>query len=308
MLVSTIIPTYNRSQDVVVAVQSALDQTYPADLHEILVVDDGSTDDTAEVLARFGDRIRYVRKANGGVSAARNHGIDLARGEAIAFLDSDDTWAPEKIARQVALLQARPEIDLVLTSIVVVNPDGSEKERYSRRTTLPTDGHVLRYVLHNPAMTPSTAMCRTAVLREVGGFDATLRTAEDLDLHLRIALHHQVAVIDEPLVRYLRSDAGLSGSARTYHDYVLVMERFLAAHGHEIGEQDRKEALFAMYMRNARGLLHHGELGAAARLGAKSVPNLRHGGDLLVLGDLCLKFGRRVAVQAIRMLTAGVAL
>ena len=147
MLVSTIIPTYNRSQDVVVAVQSALDQTYPADLHEILVIDDGSTDDTAEVLARFGDRIRYVRKPNGGVSAARNHGIDLARGEAIAFLDSDDTWAPDKIARQVALLQARPEIDLVLTSIVVVNPDGSEKERYSRRTTLPTDGHVLRYVL-----------------------------------------------------------------------------------------------------------------------------------------------------------------
>ena len=213
MLVSTIIPTYNRARDVVLAVESALAQTHRD--HEVLVIDDGSTDDTAAALASYGARIRFIRKTNGGVSSARNQGIDQARGDAIAFLDSDDEWSPDKLSLQVAVLEARPEIDLVLTSMMVVDRQRRDTGLFSRRSTIPEDGRVLRHVLRNPAMTPSTAMLRTSVARALGGFDRELKTAEDLDLHLRIALHHQIAVIDRPLVRYMRSTEGLGNLPRT---------------------------------------------------------------------------------------------
>ena len=301
MLVSTVIPTYNRAADCVVAVGSALAQTH-AD-QEILVVDDGSTDDTEAVLrARFGERIRYLKQANAGVSAARNLGIARARGEAVAFLDSDDTWLPDKLARQVAVLEARPAVGLVITSMLVVNPDGSVKERFSRRTTIPTDGRVLPHVLRNPAMTPSTALIRTDVLRALGGFDPTLRTAEDLDLHLRIALRHEVAVIDEPLVRYLRSDLGLSGSARTYHDYVHVMERFFRRFGDEIPPAMRHEALLGMYLRNARGLIIHGEYATVARLAWRGLRNVRHGSDVIAMGGLAGLLGKAALARTVRRL------
>lgn len=300
MLVSTIIPTYNRARSVGLAIDSALAQTH-RDV-EILVVDDGSKDDTAGALAKYGDRIRYLPKPNGGVSSARNHGLEHARGDAIAFLDSDDEWSPDKLARQVELLEARPEIDLVLTSMMVVDADRRDVEVYSRRQTIPEDGHVLRHVLRNPAMTPSTAMLRTRVARAMNGFDRALPTAEDLDLHLRIALHHQIAVIDLPLVRYMRSDAGLGNQPRTYHDYVFVMERFLRLHAHEIAAADRRDAAFAMYVRNARGLAVTGDLRGAVRLALKSVPQARPGDDLRALADLAVTMARSAASRAVRRL------
>src|SRR5690242_5703997 len=133
MFITTVIPTYNRSADVVLAVESALAQRYPSDQHEVIVVDDGSTDDTEAVLAaRFGDRIRYMKKQNGGVSAARNFGIEHARGDAVAFLDSDDTWEPDKLAAQAAILAARPRVAMVLTSMIMVDGEGRPKGAYSR--------------------------------------------------------------------------------------------------------------------------------------------------------------------------------
>jgi glycosyltransferase involved in cell wall biosynthesis len=300
MLVSTIIPTYNRAQDVVLAVESALGQTYPAELHEVLVIDDGSTDDTEAALAPFGHRIRYLRKTNGGVSAARNHGLSHVRGDAVAFLDSDDEWHPEKIARQVALLQERPDIAMVLTDMHVVDEARSPMEVFHRRSTIPEDGWVLHHVLRNPAMTPSTAMIRTQVARELGGFDTSLRTAEDLDFHLRLALHHQVAVIPEPLVRYMRSSSSLSSMARSYHDYVFMMERFLRLHDGEISADDKRAALFGTYVRNARGLIFSGEISSALKLGAKSLGQIHDGGDVKAVGELCLLLGRGVASRAVK--------
>jgi glycosyltransferase involved in cell wall biosynthesis len=304
MLVSTIIPTYNRAQDVVLAVESALGQSYPADQHEVLVVDDGSTDDTEAVLAPFGHRIRYLRKTNGGVSAARNHGLAHVRGEAVAFLDSDDEWRPDKLALQVALLKERPNIAMVLTDMQVVDEDRSVQEIFRRRTTIPEDGWVLPYVLRNPAMTPSTAMIRTEIARELGGFDTTLRTAEDLDFHLRLALHHQVAVIPQPLVRYMRSSSSLSSLARSYHDYVFMMERFLRLHETEIGAADRRAALFGTYVRNARGLIFSGEISSALRLGAKSLGQVHDGEDVRAIGGLCMLLGRGVASRAVKKIRA----
>ena len=109
--VSVIIPAFNMGAFVGEAIESALTQTF-ADI-EVIVVDDGSVDDTRTVSQRFEPRIRYAWQPNGGVNVARNHGIRLARGTAIAFLDADDVWLPRKLERQMAVLEVRPEVKLV---------------------------------------------------------------------------------------------------------------------------------------------------------------------------------------------------
>ncbi|HET7536321.1 MAG TPA: glycosyltransferase family A protein, partial [Candidatus Didemnitutus sp.] len=109
--VSAIIPTYNRAHLLPAALASIFAQTQPVD--EVIVVDDGSKDNTADVLRTYGDRVRYIRQQNAGAGAARNHGMREARGDYVAFLDSDDLWMPEKNARQQELLRAHPEIDFL---------------------------------------------------------------------------------------------------------------------------------------------------------------------------------------------------
>jgi len=300
--VTTVIPTYNRSADVVLAVDSALAQRYPAERHEVIVVDDGSTDDTAAVLRRYGDRIRYLAKPNAGVSAARNHGLAHARGEVVAFLDSDDAWEPDKLAIQVDVLRRRPEVALVLTSMTVVDADRREIGTYSRRTTLPVDGHVLRYVLQNPAMTPSSAMVRTRVARDLGGFDPSLRTAEDLDFHLKVALRHQEVVVDRPLLRYMRAEGSLGASLRTYRDYMTVMTRFLAAHADEIDPRDRSAALFTAYVKNARGLAYGGAMTEALAFGMRGARHAVTPADLGALAGVVAQVGRSLVGRGRRRL------
>src|SRR5688572_11723596 len=117
-LVSAVIPTFNRRDDVVIAVGTVVAQTYPAASLEIIVVDDGGTDDTEAALrARFGDRVRYLKKPNGGVSSARNHGMAAARGDYLALLDSDDEWLPTKIEKQVAFLERHAGFGMVITNV-----------------------------------------------------------------------------------------------------------------------------------------------------------------------------------------------
>ena len=113
--VSCVIPAYNAERHIERALESVFAQTLPAD--EVIVIDDGSDDRTEDVLARFGDRIRTVRQQNRGPAAARNRGIDLATGDLIAFQDADDEWHSEKLAKQVAVLAARPEADVCITHL-----------------------------------------------------------------------------------------------------------------------------------------------------------------------------------------------
>lgn len=252
--VSAIIPTYNRRDLVLRAIDCVLAQTRP--VAQVIVVDDGSTDGTREALAaRYGDRIEYVWQPNAGVSAARNHGLSLARGRYLALLDSDDEWLPAKTQRQVEWLEARPDYGMVLCDVLRVNADGSAIDRFRRREQLPEDGHVLRWVLRNPALAPVSAMFRRAVYEKVGGFDASLRTAEDLDFHLRVARHFPIGVIDEPLARAIRGHDGLSSLPQTYDDYVVVMERAAADARGVVDESEVRDALFGAYWRNARGMV-----------------------------------------------------
>lgn len=265
--VSAIIPTYQRPADLRLALASVVAQTYPAEALEIIVVDDGSADDgAARVCAELGERVRYLKKQNGGVSAARNHGMAAATGAYLALLDDDDEWRPTKIARQVELLTHRPEIGMVITDVERMDADRVGFEIFRRREFIPVDGWVLPHVLRNPALAPASAMLRREVFAATGGFDTTLRTAEDLDFHLRVAARFQIAVIAEPLTRAMRGHQGLSALARTNRDYLDAIERFVDTHAAQIAPPDRAAALFWAYLRNVRGALTVGTLSDAARL------------------------------------------
>ena len=252
-----IIPTWNRRDLVVRAIDSVLAQTRPVE--EIIVVDDGSTDGTGEHLAeRFGERVLCVRQDNAGVSAARNRGLAMAHGRYIALLDSDDEWLPEKTARQVGFLEARADIGMVLCNVLRVSADGSLIDLFDRRLQIPEDGPALRWVLRDPALAPVSVLMRREVYDTVGGFDEDLRTAEDLDFHLRVAARWPIGVVAEPLARALRGHDGLSALASTEDDYVRVMERAAAAAAGQVPEDLRRQALATAYVKNAEGCVWRG--------------------------------------------------
>jgi glycosyltransferase involved in cell wall biosynthesis len=201
-LVSVIIPTYNRLPLLGEALESALAQTHPN--LEIIVVDDGSTDGTnAYVQGLESDRIRYVFQENRGhPGAARNVGLRMARGEYVAFLDSDDVWLPEKIERQLAVLEADPELDLVATDFFELPPN-------RRKTALGLKKPKLvdfRELLRDCPIQNSSVLMRKEVADSIGLQDETLRTCEDYEYWLRVLRRreHSAVIMDEPLTVYRR--------------------------------------------------------------------------------------------------------
>ena len=266
---SVIIPTWNRRDLVARAIDSVLAQSRPVE--EIIVVDDGSSDGTGEFLAqRYGERIVLLAQANAGVSAARNRGLAVARGGYLGLLDSDDVWLPEKTARQVGFLEANPGIGLVLCDVFRVDVHGETIDVFERRVQIPEDGPALQWVLRDPALAPLSAMMRREVYEDVGGFDETLRTAEDLDFHLRVAARWSIGVVAEPLARALRGHDGLSALASTEDDYIAVMERAAERAQGAVPEDARRQALAAAYVRNAEGCVWRGRYGEARALARKA--------------------------------------
>lgn len=193
--VSVIITTYNRRQFVQEAIESVLSQDFSD--HEIVVVDDGSTDGTRERLRAWWRNITYCYQPNRGVSGARNHGLQIARGELISFLDSDDLWTPKKLARQAAVMERAPEISVTYTDEVWlrngvrVNPKNKHR-KYS--------GLIFEKCLPLCIISPSSVMLRRKVFDTVGVFDETLPVCEDYDLWLRIAARFPILFINEKLI------------------------------------------------------------------------------------------------------------
>lgn len=199
--VSVIIPTYHCGQFIADAIAGALDQTI-APL-ELIVVDDGSTDNTAEVVRTFGDLVRYVPQENAGVSAARNRGVAESTGEIIAFLDADDTWEPTKLAKQLAVFESDPEVGLVHCGMREFDSQTGETVGFRVHGK---EGWVADDLLlwEDPAVnvSGSSIMCRRSAFESTEGFDPEIKVGEDWDLCYRIARKHKVGFVSEPLVNY----------------------------------------------------------------------------------------------------------
>ncbi len=212
-LVSVIIPTYNRSAVISKAIESVIAQTYEP--VEIIIVDDGSTDNTEDKLADYAGKIKYLYKKNGGCSSARNLGIKEANGEYVAFLDSDDAWYPQKLEKQVEKLSQNKDYGMVFSEIELIDED-NEHISYSKwRNNIKKDGDILLDFLKNPAITCSCLLVRKDVLSEVGFFDEQLSTGEDIDMVFRICSKYKAMLIDEPLVRYKKGKDSLSNNLFT---------------------------------------------------------------------------------------------
>lgn len=193
--VSVIIPTYNRGWIVKEAIESVLAQDYRD--FELIVVDDGSTDNTDDILNSYRGDIMVFRQENQGVSAARNRGLAEASGRFIAFLDSDDLWLSQKLFRQVEFFNKNPDAQICQTEEtwirkgVRVNPKKRHKKPW---------GMIFEPSLSLCLVSPSAVMIRRSLFEEVGGFDETLPACEDYDLWLRISCRYPVYLIETPLI------------------------------------------------------------------------------------------------------------
>jgi GT2 family glycosyltransferase len=183
------------------AIESVLAQTCTD--FEIIVVDDGSKDDTAERLQPYRDRITYKKQNNQGLAAARNTGIRLAQGEFVCFLDDDDLWMPTKLEKQIQFADAHPEYALISTEIEGFGADNQPMGKSKSSMYEIRNGFVVEHLLFGNWIAPSTVMMRRTCLNEVGGFDEDIRAfAEDWVMWMRVASKFPVYFITEPLVRY----------------------------------------------------------------------------------------------------------
>lgn len=230
--VSVIIPTYNCAERLVRALDSVDAQTYAHDRIEVVVVDDGSTDDTRERVGAFAARsdlsFRYLRQQNAGPAAARNHGMRVARGKVIAFLDDDDAWKPAKLARQLPLLAGKT--GLVACEHEKVNGSGLPIPRVQPRP-LARGNAQLAFFMDFFLLTSAVCILRACIDR-VGYFDEQMYVGEDNEFFLRLATQYDFDYApDVLLVRTIRDDSvshqDETCNARTC---IATLERYLAAH------------------------------------------------------------------------------
>jgi GT2 family glycosyltransferase len=206
-LVSVIVPTHNRGLLLEEAIRSVLAQTYPH--REIIVVDDGSTDDTRSRVQKYVPSVRYIYQPNQGAAAARNTGIAHGRGEYVAFLDDDDLWLPRKLELQAKLLVENPRVGLVYTWRFLTDLEGRVLPQIQRPMHR---GNVLGELLLACFVVPSVVMVRREWLDRIGLFDTGLRTGEDWDLWLRLAIAGcRFEVVPEVLVMSRLHAGHLSG-------------------------------------------------------------------------------------------------
>jgi glycosyltransferase involved in cell wall biosynthesis len=237
-LVSVVVTTYNQAPYVEQAIQSVFAQTFND--YEVIVVDDGSTDDTPARIAPFTDSVVYIRQRNRGIAGSRNAGVRHARGQLVAFLDGDDLWEPEKLAVQVAAAQSHPESGLIITDGVhsngneILRPSlisGAVKHRIEQ-----TDHRFVtlccyaEFLAENLIYTMSQAMIPRRVLDIVGASDRQIKLASDYDLHVRIASLYPVTFIKRKLVLWRYHGLNTSGPLhlrhfRFFQDYLKIWKK-----------------------------------------------------------------------------------
>ncbi len=219
-VVSIIIPTWNRASLVGEAVESALAQTCP--WCEVIVVDDGSTDETAAALARFGGRIRVLRQPQRGCASARNAGAASARGRYLAFLDSDDRMEPEHVALLLPVLESDPAIGFAYGDGWYMAADGHLLELAPAMAGLPIEAGFAEAFFERPYIFIQATLIRADAFRTVGGFDETLWHNEDSDLLLRLAMQFPVRHVPAPIVLVRQHPGGKSNDRPAIYRALLA--------------------------------------------------------------------------------------
>lgn len=247
--VTTIIPAYNASAYIEQAVDSALAQRGVES--EVIVIDDGSKDNTWEVLQKYGDRIRAVRQENAGHVRSRNRAAQMARGEWLAFLDADDDWLPDKLARQLAV--AEEQTAMVYTDRLNFGDIDRIKERQSESVPL-FEGDVFEPLLFDNFVTVSSVIIRKGWFDRLGGFDAELLVCEDWDLWLRLSAEGGlVKLCPEPLTRYRWTASSMSrNQQRMCNGRLKVVLRALATErGRRLSQLTRRRTLANVWAASA---------------------------------------------------------
>ena len=267
-MVSAILPNYNYAQYLGGAIDSVLNQTHSA--IEIIVVDDGSTDGSREVLESYGDKIKTVFQKNAGVSAARNRGIAESGGDYIAFLDPDDVWFPEKIEKQLSKFKSDPELGLVHVGIEHIDARGD-----SLNVRLcGTEGWVLEDILLGRPVIfggGSGFVVPRRVIDDIGEFDTRMSTSADWDIFCRIAKNYRFGVVPETLLHYRIHGANMHKNVDLMeHDVLLGYEKVFA--GNDVTLAKIKSAAYGhMHKMLAASYYNVGDHGRFIRHAIKSV-------------------------------------
>ncbi|MCA9405808.1 MAG: glycosyltransferase [Candidatus Omnitrophica bacterium] len=220
--VSVVIPAFNSAAYIRETINSVLNQSFK-DL-EVVVVDDGSKDNTGELLKDYHSKVRYILKENGGPASARNLGIKEAKGEFIAFLDADDLWMSDKLEKQLERFNGE-DIGLVFSSVQKMDKDNHDLPDYVNRERF--EGRVFEKLFNKNFVPTSTVLVRKSCFEEFGVFDEDpeLISVEDYDMWLRIASKYKLAHVDEKLVRYRVHENNISKNlARSYFGEIKVLE------------------------------------------------------------------------------------
>ncbi len=233
--VSVVIPTYNCARFLGQTIDSALRQAYRD--FEIIVVDDGSTDDTQQVVAVYGKTIRYVYQSNQGASAARNVALSIASGEFIAYLDADDLWIADKLSRQVEYMDDHPACGFLHTEVSVIDEQNKVLHtRFNYETNRPVpQGLCIRELLLRSHIQTLTVLERRTAFDDAGMFDLRLPVAQDYLHWLGVVLRgYEVGYLAEPLGQYRwRAGSLMSSQRRLVEDFVRIYEIILAEYGLE---------------------------------------------------------------------------
>jgi glycosyltransferase involved in cell wall biosynthesis len=217
-LVSVIIPTYNRADLLPEAIRSVLSQTITD--FELIIVDDGSSDDTRQLVETFADpRIRYIYQENKGISGAMNTGLGAARGDYIARLDSDDRWLPTILAEQLAIFEAHPEIGIVYAKAQAMDINGNPMAQ-----TLGAPGHfpgqTFKSLLYGDFGSAISTLVRRECYERIGGYDTHLKANEDWDVWIRLARYYPFYFLDQVLANF-RYHPGRSTASSLFGDVLL---------------------------------------------------------------------------------------
>lgn len=266
-LVSVIIPAYNASKWIAKTIESVLAQDFKE--YEIIVVNDGSTDDTEAVVSRFGEKVQCIHKLNGGQASARNAGIRAARGKYLAFVDADDLWTKDKLGLQVKLLEATDAVWVYSDAFAFDGLSGRTLYKFSRLFRQ-YDGDILKPLLLRDFISMPTPVIRRSVFEKTGLFNEkdNMRLGEDWDMWLRIAAIYPVALIPQPLAYYRVHSASITGGA----DPFIKMQGWLAVVEEAVSREPirleslKSRALSYVYISTGRLLAVRGQTASARRM------------------------------------------